>query len=439
MVGPASGHAPETRTEPRDFGDGELPRVGWVDRRIHGWTWQAFPIGMGTGAVYVLLSGMHYHWPVLTRVETGFYILNLFLFVVNTTMLALQAFLYPKQSLRLLRDPMRGIFVPLIGLSFATIIIGTINYTVPAEPKLVYALFWIYTALAVMICFPMLMIWFSQPHELVKFTPGFAFLIFPMVFPSLFLIGYHPTHLFTKMLVGVVAFNALRVIEASDPRSIGILLTGYFFQGLGSFMTFIYIGIYVLRIMTTGFLEGHQANGAFVACGPPGFTALALIKLGSHSREILTVHNLVSPAAGEIWYAWSVLMGLMLFGVAVFLFLFGALPYWFKIRKDLNEILGCWALTFPNVGWIATLEVLGDIFHIRGLYIVYYVMTALICLVWCILIVLTALAFWKGLIFRSPPEDVIQDVSLSPRPAVAREKRRARDSGSSSGSQASAV
>ena len=36
-------------------------------------------------------------------------------------------------------------------------------------------------------------------------------------------------------------------------------------------------------------MEGHQANGAFVACGPPGFTALALINLGSQARKMLLV------------------------------------------------------------------------------------------------------------------------------------------------------
>ena len=40
--------------------------------------------------------------------------------------------------------------------------------------------------------------------------------------------------------------------------------------------------------------------------------------------------------------------GLLLFGLAVFFFIFGALPYWFKVHKHLHEILGCWALTFPN-------------------------------------------------------------------------------------------
>lgn len=55
----------------------------------------------------------------------------------------------------------------------------------------------------------------------------------------------------------------------------------------------------------------------------------------------LPAHNLVSPLAGEIWYATSVMGGLLLFGLAVFFFFFGLLPYWFKLHKNLDEILGC--------------------------------------------------------------------------------------------------
>ncbi|EPQ50465.1 hypothetical protein GLOTRDRAFT_16750, partial [Gloeophyllum trabeum ATCC 11539] len=222
------------------------------------------------------------------------------LFLLNSSTLLLQAILYPQQAKRLIKDPVKGIFVPLIVLSFATIIIGTINYAVPSG----------------------------------------------------------------HMLVGVVAFNVLKVVPPEEPRALGVLLVGYFFQGLGFFVTFIYICIYMIRCVRTGFLDGHQANGAFVACGPPGFTALALINLGDHARDILPKHNLVSPLAGEIWYASSVMAGLLLFGLAVFFFVFGVLPYWFKLHKHLSEILGCWALTFPNVGWINTLRVLGDTFDI---------------------------------------------------------------------------
>ena len=85
----------------------------------------------------------------------------------------------------------------------------------------------------------------------------------------------------------------------------------------------------------TSFLEGHQANGAFVACGPPGFTALALIKLGEAARTILPEFNLISPMAGEIFYASSVMGALMLLGLALFFFVFGALPYAWKVHKHL--------------------------------------------------------------------------------------------------------
>src|SRR3954465_12478317 len=111
-------------------------------------------------------------------------------------------------------------------------------------------------------------------------------------------------------------------------------------------------------------MEGHQANGAFVACGPPGFTALVLINLGDKAKQMyaifpvifsispfklsasLTAQKLISPNAGEIWYAASVLGAVLLFGLAVFFFVFGALPYWFKVHKHWADILGCWALTF---------------------------------------------------------------------------------------------
>lgn len=121
-----------------------------------------------------------------------------------------------------------------------------------------------------------------------------------------------------------------------------------------------------LLLSQTGFLKGHQANGAFVACGPPGFTALALLKLGQQARAMCVIliselskfpfksnsslphHDLISPNAGEIWYAVSVMSGLMLFGLAAFFFVFGLLPYWFKVHKRLSDILSFWALTFPN-------------------------------------------------------------------------------------------
>lgn len=61
------------------------------------------------------------------------------------------------------------------------------------------------------------------------------------------------------------------------------------------------------------------------------------------------------------------------------------------------------------VGWILTLRKLGDIFDVPGFNTWNLVMTVLMCITWIILFVLTALAFWEGKIFISPPEAVIRD------------------------------
>jgi hypothetical protein len=53
------------------------------------------------------------------------------------------------------------------------------------------------------------------------------------------------------MLVGVVASNVLRVVDHSETRALGVLFIGYFFQGIGFFMTMFFICIYILRCVST--------------------------------------------------------------------------------------------------------------------------------------------------------------------------------------------
>jgi tellurite resistance protein TehA-like permease len=68
-----------------------------------------------------------------------------------------------------------------------------------------------------------------------------------------------------------------------------------------------------------------------------------------------------------------------------------------------------WALTFPNVGWISTLRVLGDALQIPGFFVAHAVMAVLMCAVWAVLFGLTAVAFWKGKIFLADEADVLRD------------------------------
>lgn len=87
---------------------------------------------MGTGAVYVTLSGLKGHPGPLTKIETVFFFINVSLFILNSSTLLIQALraiffslgiftvlvhaylVYPQQSRRLINDPVKGVFVPLI-------------------------------------------------------------------------------------------------------------------------------------------------------------------------------------------------------------------------------------------------------------------------------------------------------------------------------------
>ncbi|KAK0452756.1 voltage-dependent anion channel [Desarmillaria tabescens] len=374
------------------------PQVHGIARRIHGWSWQSFPILMGTSAVYMTLSALKHHPAFVSSIETVFFFLSITLFFANIVMLLLQAIcafslpaIFPRHAWSRLQDPIQGTFV----VSFATIVVGTMDYDLNyghISSNLVFALFCIYLVIAIATCFPMIKITFSQPHDLPHFAPSYAFPVFPL------------------MLTGLVSANTLKVIDASDPRALGILLVGYVVHGLGLFLAFFFLVIYIIRLMMNGFMDGRQSNVAFVACSPPGFSALTLISLGDHARTILGARGYINEATGDIWYSASVMASLLLYGLALFFFIFGVIPYRFSLRRHLDGILDCWALTFPNVGWINATRSLGDIFQIQGFFTFHLVMTVFMCITWLFLFTLTVIAFCKGRIFKSGKEDFMRDI-----------------------------
>lgn len=393
-------HDEKTLTDEHDNAPYRQPRSFF--RRVHGWSWQAWPIAMGTGAVFVLMSNLYNAPDWVVYPELIFFFFVCALFVLNVTLLLFQAILFPSQSIRLVKDPVKGVFVPLVVLSFATIVIGISQYGVGdfeiVPPQALVVLFWIYLAMANLVCVPMLVIWFNceRSTTITSFTPAYMFLVFPL------------------MLTGVVGFNCLNGVEKDSNDALVILIVSYVFQGLGTLVTFMYLAIYCLRIITTGFMEGHQANGAFVAAGPPGFTALALIKLGEHARDIFNSGRALNPLAGEIFYDVGILSGTMLLGCSWFFFVMAAIPWAFKVHFHSHEVLGMWALTFPLVGMISTFKVLGDIFHCKFLHMLHVVFTILILIIWVCLMTTTIVAFCRGKIFKSPTEEVLSDTIFPP-------------------------
>lgn len=61
------------------------------------------------------------------------------------------------------------------------------------------------------------------------------------------------------------------------------------------------------------------------------------------------------------------------------------------------------------MGWISTLRALGDVLQIEFFFTLHAIFAFLMLVIWGILIVLTGIAIFKGVILRSKPEDVIRD------------------------------
>lgn len=88
------------------------------------------------------------------------------------------------------------------------------------------------------------------------------------------------------MLVGTMAVNALERVPPWHPQTVGILVTGYILQGVGFGVASCFIIVSQYRAIRYGFNRGASAATGFLACGPFGYTALVLIRLGELGRDM---------------------------------------------------------------------------------------------------------------------------------------------------------
>ncbi len=111
------------------------------------------------------------------------------------------------------------------------------------------------------------------------------------------------------MLVGVIAANVLRVMDPSQSRAVGVLFVGYFFQGIGLFMTMFYICIYILRCVS-GFARILAIYVKKVSLGQDhdGTSAQPLRVLANERAELAALSDWFhgrSPSEWRIRCLWS--------------------------------------------------------------------------------------------------------------------------------------
>lgn len=135
-------------------------------------------------------------------------------------------------------------------------------------------------------------------------------------------------------------------------------------------------------------------------------------RLGSlafHSRD----HSLLEPATWVTNSIWDEVLSLLFNSTCP---IQKKLTIWdgiwintTNIDKNLNEILGCWATTFPNVGLILSLKALGEVFEAKAFFVVQDILSGLVFVAYLTVLILTMIAIYKGLVFTSQDQEIYID------------------------------
>ncbi|CAD6569317.1 MAG: hypothetical protein CYPHOPRED_003281 [Cyphobasidiales sp. Tagirdzhanova-0007] len=161
-----------------------------------------------------------------------------------------------------------------------------------------------------------------------------------------------------------MSITTLARIDPSNSQTLPILLVGYIMQGMGFMVAMCFIVVSQYRAIRYGFHRGASSATAFIAAGPPGYTALAVLRLGQYGRDILPRHTIIPQAGADAIFYTAIPTALVLLGVAIYFWFFALFPWLIGVRAHLYlNPAGSWPLTFPSslkAGMVLTFGALGD-------------------------------------------------------------------------------
>lgn len=348
--------------------DAREPRGDLLGRLEH-FTWANYCLSMSTGGISLLISegtqpNTFYGQQTIGKVM---YIFDLFLFTLITAALITRFIKYKGTFLASLAHPTEGLFcesdlsrmdpptsststnfksstAACFFLSLASIIGSIARYGIPNCGYwlvVVYrVVFWVYFAATMIYAVGMYMILFTSPKlKIDDMTPAWDLPIFPfMLSGTIATIGAGSSG-------GQPAYQAMPMIVA-----------GLTAQGLGMLVSIMMYACYIRRMVQFGLPSPHSRPAMFIAVGPPGFTALALIGLAKawpthynyFGDDEVTSQILRVVATMTAVFIWSSAFWFFCLAVASCLICWREIPF----------SMSWYAFIFPNVGFtIATINI----------------------------------------------------------------------------------
>ena len=294
--------------------------------------------------------------------------------------------LYTNEAKQIFKHPVMSLFLGAIPMGLATILNGFLKFGIPligdVAVQIAQVLWYVDVFLAVAIAWIVPFCMYNrQQHQLNAMT---AVWLLPIV---------------ACEVAATSGGLLLGHIEATQ-HAVAILFGSYMLWGISVLPAFAILTILMLRLALHQLPSKELAISSWLALGPIGTGALALLVLGEQAPYVLQVIDMES--LGIFAQQGGLIASLILIGFGLWWLGIAVLTTLKHAQQDLPFNLGWWGLTFP-LG-VFTLAIL-NLAHQTNLHFIYifgYGFAMILILLWMLVASKTFKGFYAGHLFFSP-------------------------------------
>ena len=345
-----------------------------------------FTVSMGTGVVALIVSEFPMLKALTWQLGTGLWYFNILLFVLFTVLYGLRWAFYPHEAKQIFQHPSMSLFLGTIPMALATILNGFLKYGQPiygdTAVQIAQTLWYADVVLALLVAWAVpFAMYRHQEHALQQMT---AVWLLPIV----------------ACEVAASSGGLLLGHLAADTHAVAILLGSYVLWGVSVLPAFAILTILMLRLVLHKLPEKEWAISSWLALGPIGTAALALLILGQQAPTVLVSIDLAEM--GQLFQYAGIFGSLILLGFGLWWLGIAVMTTLHHAKQELPFNLGWWGLTFPLGVYTLAILTLAQQLNLAFLYAVGYAFAAILMLLWSLVATKTAQGFYQGHLFFSP-------------------------------------
>lgn len=363
-----------------------LSRLDHPREMIRQFTPNWFAVTMGTGILALVLPMIPKIGGALIPVGEGLWYVNIGLFMLFTALYTARWIFYGHEARRIFGHNSVSMFIGTIPMGLATIINGCIFFGIArfgdAMVPVAHILWWIDVAMALAcgVCIPYLM-FTRHEHSLDGMT---AIWLLPVVAAE----------------VAAASGGMLAPQLGDSGAQFAVLVTSYILWAYSVPVAFSILALLILRMALHKLPHESMAASSWLALGPIGTGALAMLLLGRDAPAILAAYGLAD--VGFVAQGLGVMAGLLLWGFGLWWLALASLITWRYWRAGISFNLGWWGYTFPLGVFASATFNLGAAVRFSMFDIVGTILALALGLMWVVVAGKTLIGGWRGNLFVSP-------------------------------------